>query len=247
MVQCCCFLLPVSLLPLLQATRKHHIDPQAALAFGAIAGGWGGDILGHRGFGRAGAVSWFSLRKYRTDHTLPLLQHPSPLTGATSSAQSGCPNWREPPPSVGIASSTATFPFEVARRRMMMGAPYPNMAAAIATILQQEGVAALFNGAWAGVVVEAMHTAYSLVWMRAGASSTASVNLFLTFDLFCFKPRTCFWSASPTTTAAAGAPAAPFPQPDSLHVEWCAGQLPAGVQGAAISSPALPLTASTCC
>jgi hypothetical protein len=47
----------------------------------------------------------------------------------------------------GVASSTATYPIEVARRRMMMGAAYSGgFAGAISTIAQQEGVAALFAG-----------------------------------------------------------------------------------------------------
>lgn len=46
-----------------------------------------------------------------------------------------------------------TFPLEVARRRMMVGAAYPNTAVALATIARTEGASALFNGermAWGG-------------------------------------------------------------------------------------------------
>lgn len=50
----------------------------------------------------------------------------------------------------GVVSATATFPLEVARRRMMVGAAYPNTAAAIATIARTEGAGALFNGAGRG-------------------------------------------------------------------------------------------------
>lgn len=53
-----------------------------------------------------------------------------------------------PPAHPGVVSATATFPLEVARRRMMVGAAYPNTAAALITIAQKEGVPALFNGAW---------------------------------------------------------------------------------------------------
>ncbi|GAB4823941.1 hypothetical protein N2152v2_010987 [Parachlorella kessleri] len=76
-----------------KATGKHHIDAQAALVFGAVA---------------------------------------------------------------GVASSSITYPLEVARRRMMMGAIYPGgVAGAITTIARQEGVAALFSGVWLGLVKQA--------------------------------------------------------------------------------------------
>lgn len=55
----------------------------------------------------------------------------------------------------GVVSASATFPLEVARRRMMVGAAYPNTAAAIATIAREEGVGALFNGVWLSVVKQA--------------------------------------------------------------------------------------------
>ncbi|KAL4859773.1 Arabinosyltransferase RRA3 [Chlorella vulgaris] len=42
----------------------------------------------------------------------------------------------------------AVYPLEVARRRMMAGAPYSNVAAALITIVRTEGSTALFNGVW---------------------------------------------------------------------------------------------------
>jgi solute carrier family 25 (mitochondrial phosphate transporter), member 23/24/25/41 len=49
----------------------------------------------------------------------------------------------------GIVSASATFPLEVARRRMMMkGCPYGTLPAAIVGIARNEGLGALFNGIW---------------------------------------------------------------------------------------------------
>lgn len=48
----------------------------------------------------------------------------------------------------GVISAVATYPLEVARRRMMAGAPYSNVAAALITIVRTEGSTALFNGVW---------------------------------------------------------------------------------------------------
>ncbi|KFM25381.1 Adenine nucleotide transporter BT1, chloroplastic/amyloplastic/mitochondrial [Auxenochlorella protothecoides] len=75
-----------------RATGKEHLDPQASLVFGAVA---------------------------------------------------------------GVVSATVTFPLEVARRRMMVGAAYPNTAVALATIARTEGASALFNGVWLALVKQA--------------------------------------------------------------------------------------------
>ncbi|KDD75474.1 hypothetical protein H632_c667p2 [Helicosporidium sp. ATCC 50920] len=63
----------------------------------------------------------------------------------------------------GVVSATATFPLEVARRRMMVSAAYPHTAAAIATIVRQEGVGALFNGVWLSLVKQAPQ--YAITFM----------------------------------------------------------------------------------
>ena len=46
----------------------------------------------------------------------------------------------------GVTAATATFPLEVVRRRMMMGAKYANTLAALAAIARAEGTGALFKG-----------------------------------------------------------------------------------------------------
>lgn len=60
--------------------------------------------------------------------------------------------WRILPP--GVLSASLTYPLEVARRRMMAGAPHPNVAAALATIAQTEGPGALFNGVLLSAVIK---------------------------------------------------------------------------------------------
>ncbi len=65
----------------------------------------------------------------------------------------GAQAFAAPAPLSGVVSATVTFPLEVARRRMMVGATYPNTAVALATIARTEGASALFNGerlAWEG-------------------------------------------------------------------------------------------------
>lgn len=51
----------------------------------------------------------------------------------------------------GIVSAVATFPLEVARRRMMAGGTHGNLVATVLNIVSQEGVGALFRGV--GVMV----------------------------------------------------------------------------------------------
>ena len=46
----------------------------------------------------------------------------------------------------GVTAATCTFPLEVVRRRMMMGAKYANTLAALAAISKAEGTGALFKG-----------------------------------------------------------------------------------------------------
>jgi hypothetical protein len=46
----------------------------------------------------------------------------------------------------GVTAATATFPLEVVRRRMMMGAVAGNTLTALTSIAKAEGVAALFAG-----------------------------------------------------------------------------------------------------
>ncbi|KAL4444876.1 hypothetical protein ABPG77_003926 [Micractinium sp. CCAP 211/92] len=54
----------------------------------------------------------------------------------------------------GVLSASLTYPLEVARRRMMAGAPHPNVAAALATIARTEGPGALFNGVLLSAVIK---------------------------------------------------------------------------------------------
>ncbi len=67
----------------------------------------------------------------------------------------------------GVASATATFPLEVARRRMMVGAlgpggaPFPHLAAALWGVAAAEGAGALWSGAWVSVVKQAPQYAIS--------------------------------------------------------------------------------------
>ncbi len=64
----------------------------------------------------------------------------------------------------GATAATATFPLEVVRRRMMMGAKFANTGAALVTIAKNEGVGALFAGVglnWAKVVPAAGLQIYS--------------------------------------------------------------------------------------
>ena len=46
----------------------------------------------------------------------------------------------------GVSAATFTFPLEVVRRRMMMGAKYANTLAALSSISAAEGTGALFKG-----------------------------------------------------------------------------------------------------
>ena len=46
----------------------------------------------------------------------------------------------------GVSAATFTFPLEVVRRRMMMGARYANTLAALSSISAAEGTGALFKG-----------------------------------------------------------------------------------------------------
>ncbi len=46
----------------------------------------------------------------------------------------------------GVTAATVTFPLEVVRRRMMMGAQYANTLAALTAISKAEGTSALFRG-----------------------------------------------------------------------------------------------------
>ncbi|KAL4448110.1 hypothetical protein ABPG75_005329 [Micractinium tetrahymenae] len=54
----------------------------------------------------------------------------------------------------GVLSAGLTYPLEVARRRMMAGAPHPNVVAALATIARSEGPGALFNGVLLSAVIK---------------------------------------------------------------------------------------------
>ena len=55
-----------------------------------------------------------------------------------------------------------TYPLEVTRRRMMMGAPHANVAAALAAIVRSEGVAALFNGVLLSLVKQGPQMAITM-------------------------------------------------------------------------------------
>ncbi|KAH7617418.1 putative Adenine nucleotide transporter BT1, chloroplastic/amyloplastic/mitochondrial [Nannochloris sp. 'desiccata'] len=55
----------------------------------------------------------------------------------------------------GVSSAVATFPLEVARRRMMAGGPYRNVGAALVGIVSKEGVGALFRGVELTIVKQA--------------------------------------------------------------------------------------------
>jgi len=55
----------------------------------------------------------------------------------------------------GVFSAVATFPLEVARRRMMAGGPYRNVGAALVGIVSKEGVGALFRGVELTIVKQA--------------------------------------------------------------------------------------------
>ena len=57
----------------------------------------------------------------------------------------------------GVASAVATFPLEVARRRMMAGTggPYGNVGVALVAIVSKEGVGALFRGVELTIIKQA--------------------------------------------------------------------------------------------
>lgn len=62
----------------------------------------------------------------------------------------------------GLAASTATFPLEVVRRRMMAGATYPGVTAAVTSIAQQEGWQALYRGLGVSCIKQAPQTGLTL-------------------------------------------------------------------------------------
>lgn len=61
----------------------------------------------------------------------------------------------------GLTASTISFPLEVARKRLMVGALQgkcrPNMAAALAEVVKEEGLRGLFRG-WAASSLKVMPT-----------------------------------------------------------------------------------------
>jgi hypothetical protein len=63
----------------------------------------------------------------------------------------------------GLASAVATFPLEVARRRMMVGARYPNVVAAVVEIAGKEGAGALLRGV--GVSAAKQAPQYAIAFM----------------------------------------------------------------------------------
>jgi len=62
----------------------------------------------------------------------------------------------------GLAASTATFPLEVVRRRMMAGAPYNSVIEALTTIAHKEGWPALYRGLGVSCIKQAPQTGLTL-------------------------------------------------------------------------------------
>lgn len=68
---------------------------------------------------------------------------------------------------IGLTASTITFPLEVARKRLMVGALQgkcpPHMIAALADVFQEEGFKGLYRG-WAASSLKVMPTS-GITWM----------------------------------------------------------------------------------
>ena len=68
---------------------------------------------------------------------------------------------------VGFTASTISFPLEVARKRLMVGALQgkcpPNMAAAISEVIREEGLKGLYRG-WGASCLKVMPSS-GITWM----------------------------------------------------------------------------------
>lgn len=68
---------------------------------------------------------------------------------------------------IGFTASTISFPLEVARKRLMVGALQgkcpPNMAAAISEVIREEGLKGLYRG-WGASCLKVMPSS-GITWM----------------------------------------------------------------------------------
>lgn len=68
---------------------------------------------------------------------------------------------------VGLTASTISFPLEVARKRLMVGALQgkcpPNMAAALAEVIREEGIMGIYRG-WGASALKVMPNS-GITWM----------------------------------------------------------------------------------
>lgn len=93
-------------------------------------------------FGAYDGLKWAYRKRFKEDMPPQLL----PVAGAVA----------------GLAASTATFPLEVVRRRMMAGAGYSSVLVAIQTIAAEEGWRSLYRGLGVSLIKQAPQTGITL-------------------------------------------------------------------------------------